>query len=227
MRYRSRGCRGRARAVGGAVPLARRRCRTSTCSSASRTAASPDPPRLTSQSGVFGAPMGAKDRPARPKRTGARLFAAKRPPFVLGGGRSRCTRRAAATARPPGCPSGWRRGARSCPGMAGTAEPARPQPATGPATPPCPASSADLGRFWLQETAFLEKMSCKMPRSVQQTQKPRRAELGEGHGRRPDALTGGARRSRRRKTPPPARWCLSTPPLRCANPAACWRFLAH
>ena len=30
--------------------------------------------------------MGAKGQPARPKRTGARLFAAKRPPFVLGGG---------------------------------------------------------------------------------------------------------------------------------------------
>ena len=170
--------------------------------------------------------MGAKGQPARPKRTGARLFAAKRPPFVLGGGRARCTRRAASTARPPGCPSGRRRGARSCPGVSGTAEPAPPQPATGPATP-CPASSADLGRFWLQETAFLEKMSCKMPRSVQQTQTPRRAELGEGHGRRQDALTGGARCSRCCKTPAPALWCSAQHLRSTALILLCPRFLAR
>ena len=98
--------------------------------------------------------------------------------------------------------------------MAGTAEPAPPQPAVGPATPARPTSSADLEWFRLQETAFLEKMSCKMPRNVQQTQTPQRAELGEGHGRRQDALTGGARCSRCRKTPAPALWCslnTSTP----------------
>ena len=79
MRYRSRGCRGRARAVGGAVPLARGGAVRRRAVRASRTAASPDPPRLTSQSGVFGAPAGAKDRPARPKRAGAWRLLAKAP----------------------------------------------------------------------------------------------------------------------------------------------------